>query len=84
MTIDAGRVADIPVSMCGEMAGDVRYTRILLALGLREFSMDPTALMAVKQQIRTTDIGRLKLAVDALLQSQAPSALRELVAQINR
>ena len=41
--------AGIPVAMCGEMAGDVRLTRLLLGFGLRQFSMHPAYLLAVKQ-----------------------------------
>ena len=84
MTIDAGKAAGIPVSMCGEMAGDVRYTRVLLALGLREFSMDPAGLLEVKQQIRTTDISRFTEQTNQLLTVREPELARELVAQINR
>ncbi len=47
---------DLPVAVCGEMAGDRRYTRLLLALGLREFSMQPRSLLEVKKIIMETDI----------------------------
>ena len=43
--------------MCGEMAGDGRYTRLLLGMGLREFSVHPNALLEVKQIIGETRIG---------------------------
>ena len=49
MTIDAGKQAGIPVAMCGEMAGDARYTRLLLGMGLTDFSMHHTALQEVKR-----------------------------------
>ncbi len=52
----AGRIG-LPVSVCGEMAGDRRYTRLLLAMGLREFSMQPRSLLEVKKVINETDIG---------------------------
>lgn len=45
----------IPVSVCGEVAGDRRYTRLLLALGLRDFSMQPAELLEVKQVLRETN-----------------------------
>jgi phosphotransferase system enzyme I (PtsI) len=45
----------IPVSVCGEVAGDRRYTRLLLALGLRDFSMHPAELLEVKQVVRDTN-----------------------------
>lgn len=52
MVIEAGERAGIPVAMCGEMAGDPLYVRLLLALGLREFSVHPAALPEVKRIIR--------------------------------
>jgi phosphotransferase system enzyme I (PtsI) len=57
MTLRAARRRDIPVSMCGEMAGDVRYTRLLLGMGLKEFSMHPSALSEVKAVIQSSDVG---------------------------
>ena len=54
-TINAGQAAGIPVAMCGEMAGDIRYTRLLLGLGLTEFSMHPATLLNVKKVIRNTN-----------------------------
>ncbi|MCF6281631.1 MAG: phosphoenolpyruvate--protein phosphotransferase [Candidatus Polarisedimenticolaceae bacterium] len=59
MTIDAANRHKIPVSMCGEMAGDPRYTRLLLGLGLREFSMQPGALLEVKKIVRESDLPQL-------------------------
>ncbi|HEY9100889.1 phosphoenolpyruvate--protein phosphotransferase [Chitinimonas sp.] len=51
--------AGVPVSVCGEMAGDVRLTRLLLALGLRRFSMHPAQLLNVKQIILKSDLTQL-------------------------
>lgn len=53
-TLDAGRSAGIPVAMCGEMAGDSRYTRLLIGLGLTEFSVHPASLLEVKHIIVNT------------------------------
>jgi phosphotransferase system enzyme I (PtsI) len=69
MVIDAGQCAGIPVAMCGEMAGDPRYTRLLLGMGLTEFSMHPSALQEVKSVINQSSIDTLAPRVDALLQS---------------
>ena len=55
-TIEAGENNNIPVAMCGEMAGDPAYTRLLLGLGLREFSMDPATLLAVKREVLRTRV----------------------------
>lgn len=81
--IEAGRNAGIPVSMCGEMAGDPAYTRILLALGLREFSMDSASLLEVKQRIRMSDISKLESALPAIMQTVEPEDLHERIAQLN-
>ncbi len=72
--LKAGHKAGIPVSMCGEMAGDPRYTRLLLAMGLREFSMPPASLLEVKQVIRESDIGKLQRKLGKLMASDNPGA----------
>ena len=54
-TIDAAKTHDIPVSMCGEMAGDPRLLGLLAGLGLREFSMQPNSLLQAKQTLIGTD-----------------------------
>jgi len=59
LTIDAGANAGIPVTMCGEMAGDARYTKLLLGMGLKIFSMDPTSIPEVKRKILEADLRRL-------------------------
>jgi phosphotransferase system enzyme I (PtsI) len=59
---EAGKLS-LPVAVCGEAAGDRRYTRLLLGLGLREFSMNPGRLLEVKQIVRETDAGRARVAV---------------------
>ncbi|MEE8393248.1 MAG: phosphoenolpyruvate--protein phosphotransferase [Rhodospirillales bacterium] len=53
---EAGLRARIPVSICGEMAGDPRYTALLLGLGFRELSMTATSIPRVKQRIRSMDL----------------------------
>lgn len=58
-TVKAGQKANIPVSMCGEMAGEKEYTQLLLGLGLREFSVHPATLLEIKKIINTTNIGEL-------------------------
>lgn len=60
MTIEAGRAHDTPVAMCGEMAGDPRFTRLLLGIGLRQFSMQPDALLDIKEIILDSDTRELQ------------------------
>ncbi|MEW5792014.1 MAG: phosphoenolpyruvate--protein phosphotransferase [Pseudomonadota bacterium] len=66
-TIRAGRQAGIPVGMCGEMAGDPRYTRLLLGLGLQEFSMHPSAIPEVKEIIRESSYAEAESFAQQLL-----------------
>ena len=68
-TIGAGQKAGIPVSLCGEMAGDPRYTRLLLGLGLNQFSMHPSNLLEVKRVIQDSDVGKLTEAIRRLLRT---------------
>ena len=63
------------VSVCGEMAGDVHMTRLLLGLGLRSFSMHPSQILAVKQQVLRADTAKLKLWAQEVMQSEDPGAL---------
>ena len=67
-TIIAGQKANIPISMCGEMAGEKEHTKLLLGLGLREFSMHPATLLEVKEIINKTNIRELtELTKNALM-----------------
>ena len=63
------------ISVCGEMAGDVTMTRLLLGLGLRRFSMHPSQILAVKQQILRADTAKLKLWAQEVLQSENPGEM---------
>ncbi|MCP3868943.1 MAG: phosphoenolpyruvate--protein phosphotransferase [Gammaproteobacteria bacterium] len=67
MILDAGERHQVPVSMCGEMAGDPLFLPLLLGMGLREFSMQPGALLEVKKTIRTLDSEKLSGQVSHLL-----------------
>ena len=61
------------VSVCGEMAGDVGLTRLLLGLGLRSFSMHPAQILAVKQEVLKTDAGKLGPWAQEVLESEDPA-----------
>jgi phosphotransferase system enzyme I (PtsI) len=84
IVIDAGDTAGIPVAMCGEMAGDPGYTRLLLGMGLREFSMHHTSLPEVKRVINQSSISTLMPQVEALLSSADPEQIISLVEEFNR
>lgn len=72
MTLEAGARANIPVAMCGEMAGDLRLIPLLLGMGLREFSTHPTNLLELKHRIRQFTLSdTIPLAQSALACSDA-------------
>ena len=83
-TIAAGRKAGIPVAMCGEMAGDGRYTKLLLGMGLREFSVHPNALLEVKQLIGETRIAPARKLTRRILRSTRATTRDALVDELNR
>ena len=72
-TIRAAHAAGKPVSVCGEMAGDTAFTRLLLGLGLRRFSMHPAQILAVKQEIVRADAGKLAAWAQRVLASAEPA-----------
>jgi phosphoenolpyruvate-protein phosphotransferase (PTS system enzyme I) len=63
------------VSVCGEMAGDVAMTRLLLGLGLRCFSMHPAQILAVKQEVLRADTTRLAPWAAQVVEAEDPAAL---------
>ena len=79
----ANRV-NVPVAVCGEMAGDVRLTRVLLGFGLRQFSMHPAHLLSVKQQVLKSDLGQVMVLAQKMLKSDDPEKLEQLLARMNR
>ncbi|MBA5636179.1 phosphoenolpyruvate--protein phosphotransferase [Duganella sp. LX20W] len=82
MTIAAGNKAGIDVAVCGEMAGDVKLTRLLLGMGLREFSMHPAQLLSVKQEILNSDLARLASQTRKIMRSMEPDAIADAVQQL--
>jgi phosphoenolpyruvate-protein phosphotransferase (PTS system enzyme I) len=73
-TIAACHSAGKGVSVCGEMAGDVALTRLLLGMGLRTFSMHPAQLMAVKQEVLRSDTAKLQSLAARVLCAEDPAA----------
>ncbi|MDR7067800.1 phosphotransferase system enzyme I (PtsI) [Pseudoxanthomonas japonensis] len=68
--IRTGAEHDIPVAMCGEIAGDATLAPMLLALGLREFSLHPATLLEVRRAIREVDLAALQARTEKLLQAR--------------
>jgi phosphotransferase system enzyme I (PtsI) len=79
MVIEAGRKANIAVAMCGEMAGDICYTRLLLGLGLTEFSMQPASLLEVKRVVKNSDWKKLEQTVQDVLSCEEPARMRSVL-----
>jgi phosphotransferase system enzyme I (PtsI) len=82
MTIEAGKKANIPVAMCGEMAGEIEHTQLLLGLGLREFSVHPASLLEVKKIINETDISELKELIEKILVAASGAEIKDLLQQL--
>jgi phosphotransferase system enzyme I (PtsI) len=77
-TIAEGRAQGKDVAVCGEMAGDVSLTRLLLGLGLRSFSMHPAQILAVKQEILRADAAKLAPWAKRVMDAEDPA--REMAA----
>ena len=79
----AGQKAEIPVSLCGEMAGNARYTRLLLGLGLQNFSMDASNLLEVKEKVLASDSKKFKYLIGKIMNSDNANQARDFLEQLN-
>jgi len=82
-TIQTATRAGTPVAVCGEMAGDLMLTRLLLGFGLRNFSMHPTQLLAIKERVLKTDLAQTRSLTQRVLRSADPIRIRDLIAKLN-
>ena len=82
-TIQAATRGGVPVAVCGEMAGDLQFTRLLLGLGLRNFSMHPSQLLAIKERILRTHLGEVQALAQRVLRASDPAKTKELLAKLN-
>jgi len=80
--INAGRRAGKPVSLCGEIAGDVNFTALLLILGLNEFSMHPAQILAVRDRLASLDHAHLRQHHAQLLRANTHEQVAALLDQI--
>jgi len=83
MTLQAGAKSKKPVSICGEMAGDAKLTKLLLGMGLRQFSMHPSNVLSVKQQVLQSHSVKLSSAARKLLKNDDIEKIELLVSKIN-
>lgn len=83
MAITTATKAGVPIAVCGEMAGDIRMTRLLLGMGLRNFSMHPAHVLAVKQRVLTSDVEKLTPLVDRMRRNDDQHKLALLLDRLN-
>ena len=83
VTLKAGQKLGKKVSVCGEMAGDSKLTRLLLGLGLRQFSMHPSHILSVKHQVLQSDLVKLMPAARKILTSQDSDKIEPLIQKMN-
>jgi phosphotransferase system enzyme I (PtsI) len=81
--IKAGKKANIPVSMCGEMAGEKIYTKLLLGLGLRELSVHTASLLEIKKIINNTNIDELSSIIKKVLNTSSGAEVNLLLQHLN-
>ena len=72
------------VSVCGEMAGDSTYTRLLLGMGLRRFSMNPSNLLTIKDIVLRSHTGRLEEESAKLMRNEDPEKTGKLIKELNK
>jgi phosphoenolpyruvate-protein phosphotransferase (PTS system enzyme I) len=72
-----------PVAVCGEMAGDVELTRMLLGFGLRHFSMHPAHILGVKQRVLMTSLPDISPIVARILKADEPEKMQALIEKLN-
>lgn len=82
-TTEAALRNRIPVSLCGEIAGDPRYTALLLGLGIRELSMAPIKLGRVKSRVRSTELAAATVRAQAIMDQSDPGRIAALLDDFN-
>jgi len=83
MAIASAAKARVPIAVCGEMAGDPHFTRLLLGLGLRNLSMHPAQLLTIKQRVLATDVAALGPFIARMRRSDDPGKLSAQLDKLN-
>jgi phosphotransferase system enzyme I (PtsI) len=73
----------VSIAVCGEMAGDPLLTRLLLGMGLTNFSMHPAHLLNVKQRVLKSDASAAKVIVDRIRRADEPRKVLALIEKLN-
>ncbi|MFA6061615.1 MAG: phosphoenolpyruvate--protein phosphotransferase [Gallionella sp.] len=81
--ISTANKLEVPVSVCGEMAGELAYTRLFLGMGLRQFSMFSAQVPTIKQRVLTTCLPEIALLTQKILRADDPLKIRELLDKLN-
>lgn len=82
-TLSSAEKAGVPVSLCGEMAGDPRFTRLLIGLGLRHFSMHSSQIMSVKSRVIQANAAELAPLARRILRLDETGKIKEAVEKLN-
>ncbi len=82
-SVEAALRARKPVSLCGEMAGDPRYTALLTGLGIRDLSMAPSNIARVKQRIRALDMAAATQRARAIMDQADEARIAALLDGFN-
>ncbi|MDT8452735.1 MAG: phosphoenolpyruvate--protein phosphotransferase [Gammaproteobacteria bacterium] len=83
LTINAGIKARIPVSLCGEMASNPQYTRLLLGMGLEYFSVQANVMLEIKNIINNSSLSKLHGQIKKILEHQSAHKTETLLNQLN-
>ena len=83
LTTEAARTGRIPINLCGEMAGDPRYTALLLGLGLRDLSLPAPQLTRIKQRVRSLDLSEATRRTRTILEQSDPGRIAALLDDFN-
>ena len=83
LAIAGASKARVPIAVCGEMAGELQLTRLLLGVGLRDFSMHPSHLLRVKQRVLQSDVAAGTAVIERIRRADDPAKLVALLDRLN-
>jgi len=84
LTVEAGERADVEVSMCGEMAGDIVYSMLLVGMGIRRLSMAPSGIADVKKLVRSITLDQAKAVAERAMSMDTAGQIDRFLAQETR
>jgi phosphotransferase system enzyme I (PtsI) len=83
LAIGTAKKAKVPIAVCGEMAGEVSLTRLLLGMGLTNFSMHPAHLLTVKQRVLQSDASAAKAMIERIRRADEPRKVLAILQKLN-